>query len=160
MPINNGPLFCRLLPIASFTEEHVFARFAPFKVKKCKFERMEKMHHFWHRLHDHGIADFKFDGALNVWGFHSVHVVDRENWAACVLATARGMARGFKGGEDAKRPVQSIYEIIKYCGTDPCSAPVRCKGEQPRQDKKALHQVDYVFDENAFEENKHRVGGW
>jgi hypothetical protein len=150
------------LPIASFTEEHVFARFSPFKVSKRKFERMKKMHHLWHRLHDHGIADFHFDGALNVWGFHSVHVVDRKNWNESVLATARGMARGFKGGVPAKRPVQSIYEIIKYCRTD----PVRCKRDKKALhqdddvDKKALHQDDYVFDEKAFEDKKHRAGGW
>ncbi len=162
MPINNGPLFCRLLPIASFTEEHVFARFAPVKISKRKFERMEKVHHLWHRLHDHGIADFTFDGALNVWGFHSVHVVDRKNWNEYVLATGRGMARGFKGGVDAKHPVQSIYEIIQYCSTQ----PMRCKRDKKTHhqddvvDKKALHQDKYVFDEKAFEKQKLRAGGW
>jgi len=152
----------RLLPIASFTEEYVNAYFG-FKVKKCKFQRMAILLRLWHHFHDHGIADFQFHGpptptpttTLNVWDFYSAHVVDRKNWDSMVLATARGMARNV-GGKPAKHPVQSIYEIIQYCGM----TVQRCKREQPRVDKKALDQDDYVFDEKAFHDKKHRARGW
>jgi hypothetical protein len=157
----------RLLHIASFTEEYVNAYFG-FKVKECKFKRMATLLHLWHHFHDHGIADFQFHGpptptptptltpTVNIWGFHSVHVVDRKNWDARVLATARSMTRNAPGGKAAARPVQSIYEIIQYCGM----TVVRCKREQPRVDKKALDQDDYIFDEKAFDEKKHRARGW
>ena len=92
---------------------------------------------------------------LNVWGFHSVHVVDRQTWAAYVLATARGFARKV-GGKPAAPPVQSIYEIIAYFGM----TVVRSKSKQPRLDKKALDQDDYVFNESAFATKKKRAKGW
>ena len=153
MLIDDRPLCCSL-PIASFTEDHVDVYFG-FKVPKCKFTRMATLMHLWHHFHDHGIADFRFDGKLNVWGFNSVHVVDRKEWDAQMLATASGMARNVLG-KPAKRPVQSIYEIIKYCGM----IVKRCKREKPRVDKKALDQDHYEFDVKAFDENKHRAGGW
>jgi hypothetical protein len=143
-----------LLPIDRFTQEHVDACFG-FGVNECKFKKMETVHHLWHHLHDYNIAHFQFDGPLNVWGFHSVHVVDRQTWAAYVLATARGIARKV-GGKPAARTVQSIYEIIAYCGM----TVVRSKSKQPRLDKKALDQDDYVFKESAFATKKKRAKGW
>jgi hypothetical protein len=141
-----------LLPIERFTQEHVDACFG-FGVKESKFKKMETVHHLWHQFHDRGIAYFQFDGPHNVWGFRSVHVVDRETWAACVLATGRGMARNV-GGKPAAHPVQSIYEIMQYCGMTVVRR-ARSKSKQPRA-QKALDQDDYVFDEKAFQK-KHRT---
>ena len=146
-----------LLPIERFTQEHVDACFG-LGVNECKFKKMETVHHLWHHWHDHGIAHFRFDGPLNVWGFHSVHVVDRQTWAACVLATAHGIARKV-GGKPAARPVQSIYEMTQYCGMTVVRGKSG-KSKQPRVDKKALDQDDYVFNETAFATKKHRAKGW
>ena len=146
-----------LVPIADFTPELVNTRFDS-EVKECKFKKIETLHHVWHHLHYYGIANFRFDGPRNVWGFHSVHVVDRETWAACVLATGRGMARNV-GGKPAARPVQSIYEIMQYCGMTVVRGN-RANSQQPRVDKKALDQDDYVFSEDAFSTKKHRANGW
>jgi hypothetical protein len=145
-----------LLPIERFTQDHVNGCFG-FDVKECKFKKMEKVHHLWHHFHYYGIAHFRFDGALNVWGFHSVHVVDREKWAACVLATARGIARKV-GGKPAARPVQSIYEMTQYCGMTVVRG--KSKSKQPRVDKKALDQDEYVFNEAAFATRRNRAKGW
>jgi hypothetical protein len=83
-----------------------------------------------------------------------VHVVDREKWAARLLATARGIARNVgREGQPAERPVQSIYEIIQYCGM----TVVRGKSKLPRVDKKALEQEEYVFNVSAFSTKKHRA---
>ncbi len=146
-----------LVPIKSFTQEHVNTCF-DFEVRERTFEKMEEVHHLWHHYHDSGIALFQFDGPLNVWGFHSVHVVDREKWAARLLATARGIARNVgRGGQPAARPVQSIYEIIQYCGMTVVSGGKRGKTTKKRVDKKALEQDDYVFNVNAFSTKKHRA---
>jgi hypothetical protein len=136
-----------------FTQEHVNTCF-DFEVRERTFQKLKDVHHLWHHFHDSGIAHFRFDGPLNVWGFHSVHVVDREQWGARVLACASGMARNVsRGGKPATRPVQSIYEIIQYCGM----TVVRGKSKQPRLDKKALEQDNYFFSEHAFSAKKHRA---
>jgi hypothetical protein len=151
-----------LVPIAVFTPEIVNTGFGS-EVNECKFKRMKTLLHLWHHLHDSGIAHFGFVGPRNVWGFHSVHVVDREKWDASVLATARGIARNV-GGKPAKHPVQSIYEIIQYCGMTVVRGNRATSGsnsQQPRVDKKALDQDDYVFSEHAFSTKKHRATkGW
>ena len=146
-----------LVPIADFTPELVNTRFDS-EVKECKFKKIETLHHVWHHFHDYGIATFGFDGPRNVWGFHSVHRNDREKWNASLLATGRGMARNV-GGKPAARPVQSIYEIMQYCGMTVVRGN-RANSQQPRVDKKALDQDDYVFSEVAFSTKKHRANGW
>ncbi len=144
-----------LLPTASFTQEYVNAAFG-FDVKEIKFQKLTKLHRLWHYILDNGIAAFGIDGPVNIWGFHSVHVLDRQGWNACMLALGFNMARG-RGGMPAQRPKQAIYEIIKYCGMK----AVRGQGtQQPRVDKKALEQDNYMFDSAIFDRNKHRARGW
>jgi hypothetical protein len=55
--------------------------------------------------------------------------------------------------------VQSIYEIIQYCGMTVVRGN-RANSQQPRVDRKALYQDDYVFSEDAFSTKKHRANGW
>jgi hypothetical protein len=144
-----------LLMIASFTKEYVNAAFG-FEVKEIKFQKLTKLHRVWHYILDNGIAAFGIDGPVNIWGFHSVHVLDRQGWNACMLALGFNIARG-RGGMPAQRPKQAIYEIIKYCGMK----AVRGQGtQQPRVDQKALEQDDYMFDSAIFDRNKHRARGW
>jgi hypothetical protein len=142
-----------LVRVESFTQEHVNTCF-DFEVRERTFLKLKEVHHLWHHFHDCGIAHFRFDGPLNIWGFHSVHVVDREQWGARVLACARGMSRNVsRGNQPATCPVQSIYEIIQYC----VMTVVRGKSKQIRLDKKALEQDDYFFSENVFSTKKHRA---
>jgi hypothetical protein len=144
-----------LLMIASFTKEYVNAAFG-FEVKEIKFQKLTKLHRVWHYILDNGIAAFGIDGPVNIWGFHSVHVLDRQGWNACMLALGFNITRG-RGGMPAQRPKQAIYEIIKYCGMK----AVRGQGtQQPRVDKKALEQDNYMFDSAIFDRNKHRARGW
>jgi hypothetical protein len=144
-----------LLPTASFTQEYVNAAFG-FEVKEIKFQKLTKLHRVWHYILDNGIAAFKYDGPVNIWGFHSVHVLDRKGWNACMLALGFNIARG-RAGMPAQRPKQAIYEIIKYCGMK----AVRGQGtQQPLVDKKALEHHDYMFHSAIFDRNKHRAGGW
>jgi hypothetical protein len=54
--------------------------------------------------------------------------------------------------------VQSIYEMTQYCGMTVVRS--KSKSKQPRVDKKALDQDEYVFNEAAFATKKNRAKGW
>jgi hypothetical protein len=143
-----------LVSVKEFTPDYVNNYFG-FKVNKCKYEKMLQLHLVWHEFHVSNIASFVFSGPLNLWGFHSVCVLNRETWDARILATAKKMARQVNGNP-ASRPIQSIYEIMKYNGM----CVERTYGEYTHSDMKALSQNKYFFDPCSFEKTKKRAKGW
>jgi hypothetical protein len=143
-----------LIPIEEFTSEYVNCYFG-FEVNEYKYKKMYQLHLIWHEFHASNIASFVFSGPLNIWGFHSVRVINRETWDARILETAKKMARKLHG-KPASRPIQSIYEIIKYNGM--CVEKTR--GPHTYSDMKALSQNNYFFDRSAFERMKKRAKGW
>jgi hypothetical protein len=143
-----------LIPIEEFTPEYVNCYFG-FEVNECKYKKMYQLHLIWHEFYAANIASFVFSGSLNIWGFHSVRVINRETWDTRILETAKKMARNLHG-KPASRHIQSIYEIIKYNGM----CVEKTHGLYTHGDKKALSQNNYFFDRCAFEKMKKRAKGW
>jgi hypothetical protein len=143
-----------------FTEKYV-TKFFGFKVKECKLGKMCQLLEIWREFYVSNIAKFVFSGPLNVWGFHSVKVLDREKWNTRILEVAKTMARKFKG-EPAIRPIQAIYEIMQYNGmtTQKSNGPRGPLGTRKNNDMKALLQDEYFFTVDAFEKKKKRARGW
>ena len=157
LPKTSPVLVKMLVSFEEFTEEYV-TNFFGFKVKECKLDKMYQLLEIWHEFYASNIARFVFSGPLNVWGFNSVHVLDREKWNTRILEVAKTMARKFKG-EPASRPIQAIYEIMQYNGmtTQKSKGPL---GPRKNNDMKALLQDEYFFTHDAFEKKKKRARGW
>ncbi len=143
-----------LVSVKEFTPDYVNNYFG-FEVNKCKYKKMLQLHLVWHEFYVSNIASFVFSGPHNLWGFHSVCVLNRKTWDTRILATAKKMARQVNGNP-ASRPIQSIYEIMKYNGM----CVERTYGEYTHGDKKALSQNKYFFNPCSFEKTKKRAKGW
>jgi hypothetical protein len=128
-------------------------------VKREKFEKMHALNKKFLKMRDAKIAHFDVHGELNVFGFNSVHVLDRANFDLCMDMLADDLIRNFLNGRQIKERKSCIYEIFQQCGM----AVVRSRGAprvQPGQ-KKSLKQDAYVFKRAAFENNKKRaIQGW
>jgi hypothetical protein len=150
-----------LIPVDDFTPEHVNNFFGidtniETDIDGRKYLRMLNLLLLWHEFCDSNVALFDFSGPCNVWGFHSVRVSNREVWNARIFDTASKMARQVNG-QPAKRPVQSIYEIMRY---NSMRAQTTNGLYSAHADKKAMLQDYYYYNPNTSEKTKKRVRGW
>ena len=151
-----------LVPLSAFTEGYVAYVFAIPAGKmrnfhRHKFTRMLELLKVFHHMHANGIAEFKLEGDVNVFGFTTVRVIDREQWNALMLVVADRIIR--KRTDVSTEPIACIYEIFKYCGME---ADRKHKNSRPtpNNQKKSLLSDVYVFNTNVFARNNHRVLGY
>jgi hypothetical protein len=78
----------------------------------------------------------------------------REVWDARIFDTASKMARQVNG-KPASRPIQSIYEIMRYNSM----SAVTTNGLYSA-DNKAMSQDYYYYNPKTAENTKKRVRGW
>jgi len=144
-----------LIPLSNF-KEHINEFFGD-ELKKCKINKISALHVMWHEFNEEGVASFGFNGKSSVWGFHTVTVVNRDRWNIRILEIAKLLVRNHSPDKPAKRPIQTIYEIMQYCG-------MRVVGRgnvKNIKDMKALLQDEYCYDPVDFEYTKKRaINGW
>lgn len=144
-----------LIPLTNF-KEHINEFFGD-ELKKCKIDKISALHIMWHEFNDEGVASFGFNGKSSVWGFYTVTVLNRDRWNIRILEIAKLLVRNHSPDKPAKRPIQTIYEIMQYCG-------IRVVGRgnvKNIKDMKALLQDEYCYDPVNFEYIKKRaINGW
>lgn len=144
-----------LISLSNF-KEHINEFFGN-ELKKCKIDKISALHVMWHEFNEEGVASFGFNGKSSVWGFHTVTVVNRDRWNNRMLEIAKLLVRDHGPDKPAKRPLQTIYEIMQYCG-------MRVVGRgnvKNIKDMKALLQDEYCYNPVDFEYTKNRaINGW
>jgi len=140
-----------LIEVPLFTERLVQVTFG-IKVKVPKVNQLRMVLSAFHDIREKKIAEFKDHGDTNIFGFCSVHVLpDRlPEWNECMISLARLIStRGCTAV-----PASCVYEILKFCGME-----VMNKGKHTGAGKQSLGQGEFVFSNDCFTKNKHRISG-
>ena len=146
-----------LVPVANFKDwqRHVNDFFAlEDGVGVKKQQKMWALLKVWHSMLSRNVARFEVQGDVNVFGFTSVHVLDRVSWNEDMLALGKSLSRCPKNGtvDDIKEPRSCIYEMLmEYGGMQ----VVRSNGATARN--KSLQQDSYMFNHSHFASTKENV---
>ena len=143
-------LITMLIEVPLFTERLVQLKFGS-DVKLPKVNQLRMVLSAFHDIREKKIAEFKDHGDTNIFGFSSVHVLPGRlpEWNECIIILARLIStRGCTAV-----PASCVYEIFKFCGMKVI------KGKHTGAGKQSLGQGEFVFSNDCFTKNKHRISG-
>ena len=125
-----------------------FALKGGVEVKERQAEKMWALLMVWRSMHANNVAHFEVQSDTNVYGFTSVHVLDRASWDAQMLQLGLDLSR-----KPMKEPVSTVYEILMEYGGMQVDRSSGAK--EPRN--KSLKQDSYTFNAGHFAATKERV---
>jgi hypothetical protein len=141
-----------------FTEEYInafFQRVRADAIPDCYYHRLRRMRAIFEQMQEESAVWFERctaeqlagGHANNVWGFHSMRVLDRKLFDALVVKAASPQELGSQ---------HMVYEVMVEIGgmTVQNRAPAYC-GPAP-EDKKKLGQESWFFNLGWFQERKQK----
>ena len=151
------------VPAAPISEEDIHAFFGGDVKPASRVQNIQALAVLFRSMTSEGIVNIHSGGPVSVFGYHSIEVLDQNEWEARLCRLAAQVVRR-RSNEAIKQPIGTLYELMKQCGFR-CFVNKKKDRKYPtplaEDEKKAFKGGYYEFCPETFDRNKVRATkGW